>query len=121
MLFGLSSCQGDETISGYSATGVTWVLESLNGVAFTASANLTFPGEGEIAGKAPCNAYFGAQTAPYPWFALEDFGSTKMACADMDQESAYFTALAAMTIAEVAGSTLILTNDDGGEMVFKGD
>lgn len=121
MIFGLTSCQGDETISGYSPANVTWNLESLNGAAFTASANLAFPNEGEIAGKAPCNAYFGKQTAPYPWFALEGLGSTKMACADLEQESAYFTAFAAMTIAEVAGDTLILTNEVGGEMVFRAD
>lgn len=119
MLLGLTFCQGDETISGYSAPNITWALESLDGKTFAEEASIGFPEEGKIEGNAPCNTFFGSQTAPYPWFKAEGIGATRMACASMAQETAFFAALGNMTIAEVSGDTLILTNDDGGEMVFR--
>ena len=119
MLLGLGFCQGDETISAYSPEGVTWNLASIDGVAFDSNATITFPKEGEIAGKAPCNSYFGKQSAPYPWFGLKDIGATRMACPDLEQENLFFAALNEMTISEVVGTTMILTNETGGEMVFE--
>ncbi|MCI2399718.1 META domain-containing protein [Aliiroseovarius subalbicans] len=118
-LAALASCEGDETISGYSDTKVTWVLEELDGVPFTARATITFPEEGKIAGEAPCNRYFGAQTAPYPWFDVDGVGATRMACPDLDAEGRFFAALERVTLAEVAGNTLILSTEDRVEMVFK--
>lgn len=121
LLIGLSFCQGDETVSGYSANDVTWELEDLHGDNFQGDATIVFPEEGKVTGKAPCNNYFATQTAPYPWFTLEDIGVTRMMCDDMDLEATFFTALNEMTIVEVVGDTLILTNDKGGEMVFRAD
>ena len=114
----LSACK-DETISGYAPNDAVWRLGTLNGVAFDARATLSFPETGRIAGHAPCNTYFGSQTAPYPWFAVEGLGSTKRACPDLNAESAYFEALAKMTLSEVSGGTLILSNAVGDQMVFK--
>ncbi|EPX76941.1 META domain-containing protein [Litoreibacter arenae] len=114
----LASCT-DETISGYAADGAVWQLETLNGKPFTARATLTFPEEGKIAGQAPCNSYFGQQTAPYPWFAVDALGSTKRACPDLKAENDFFATLGEMTLSEAAGTTLILSNDAGDEMVFK--
>lgn len=118
LIFALSACQADETLSGYGAAGVTWRLTSLDGAAFSARATLEFPEPGKISGAAPCNRYFGAQTAPYPWFKIEGLGRTKRACPELAQESAYFSALSEMTLSEVTGATLILSNDAGREMLF---
>jgi heat shock protein HslJ len=41
-----------------------------------------------------------------------------MACPDLAAESQYLTALGEMTLAEVSGPTLILSNDAGRSMVF---
>lgn len=114
----LSACYGDETISGYADPGAVWVLTELDGADFSERATLTFPEEGKVAGDAPCNRYFGEQTAPYPWISIERIGATKRACPALSEESAFFDALCQMTLAEVAGGTLILSNETGGEMVF---
>ena len=117
-LAGLLTCAGDETLSGYGATDAVWVLQELDNAPFTAHATLIFPEEGALKGDAPCNTYTGAQTAPYPWFAAENITSTRRACPDLTAETTYFTAIAEMTLAEVSGDTLILSNDAGRMMVF---
>lgn len=109
----------DETVSGYAGTKTTWLLQSINDAPFPARATLTFPEEGRIAGQAPCNRYFAAQTVPYPWFEIGPIGSTKRACPDLDAEAKFFQAMSTMTLAEVAGDTLILSTQEGGQMVFK--
>ncbi|MGX0974903.1 heat shock protein HslJ [Roseovarius sp. MBR-51] len=108
----------DETVTGYGGAEAVWHLESLDGAAFAAKATLTFPAEGEFAGAAPCNGYSGRQTAPYPWFSAENVVATKRACSEMAAEALYFTALGEMTLVEVLGDVLILSNDAGREMVF---
>ncbi|WP_416513837.1 META domain-containing protein [Aliiroseovarius sp. YM-037] len=115
----LAACYGDETISGYADPEAVWVLAELNGTTFSERATLAFPEEGKIAGEAPCNRYFGEQTAPYPWISIERIGATKRACSAMSEEIAFLNALGQMTLAEVAGGTLILSNEAGGEMVFR--
>ena len=42
-----------------------------------------------------------------------------MACDSLSAETVFFTALGDMTLAEVVGDTLILSNDKGREMVFQ--
>ena len=60
-------------------------------------------------------------TTPYPWFGATQVASTKMACPDLAAETKFFEALAAMTLSEVLGGVMILSNDKGREMVFKAD
>jgi len=48
-------------------------------------------------------------------------GATKMACPDLAAENLFFAALAEMTLSEVLGDTLLLSNDKGREMVFKAE
>ena len=114
----LTACTGDETLHAYGAGGAEWRLTELDGAPFAARATLEFPEPGRIAGQAPCNRFFGAQTAPYPWFSVQRVGATMMACPDLEQEHRYLTALEAMTLSEVAGDVLILSNEAGFEMVF---
>lgn len=114
----LTACSADESIAAYGASGKVWTLVELDGAPFAATATLTFPEPGQIAGRAPCNQFFGSQTAPYPWFETGPLGSTMMACPDLAAESQYLTALSEMTLSEVSGPTLILSNDAGRSMVF---
>ncbi len=116
MLFG---CNADETLSAYGAAEREWRLTNLNDAPFNAQVILTFPEPGKIAGRAPCNSFSAAQTAPYPWFEVGAIASTKRACADLDLEQEFFTALKSMTISEVSGDTLILSNDAKERLVFK--
>lgn len=114
----LTACKYDESISGYTDTDATWTLVELDGKPFTAHATIEFPSKGEVAGQAPCNTYSGTQTVPLPWFKLGPIISTEMACADLATEQQFFAALSEMTLAETLGNTMILTSDDGREMVF---
>ena len=119
LLFGLAACYGDETISGYADRDATYRLEELDGAPFDADATIAFPEQGRIAGAGPCNAYSAAQTAPYPWFDVQGIAATKRACAALDAETRFFAALAAMSLAEVQGDILILSDDSGRDMVFR--
>ncbi len=114
----LTACKYDESISGYTDTGATWTLVELDGKPFAARATIAFPSKGKVTGQAPCNTYASTQTAPLPWFKLGPIMSTKMACADLAAEQRFFAALGEMTLAETLADTMILTSDDGREMVF---
>lgn len=109
----------DETVTGHGGADEIWQLQSLDGVAFKARATLRFPQEGELTGTTPCNSYAGQQTAPYPWFSAQAVTVTTRACADQEAEGRYLRALAEMTLVEVVGDILILTNTAGREMVFR--
>lgn len=115
----LMACQPDETISGYAPQDAEYQLTELDGAAFGALATITFPEKGRVAGQGPCNRYSAAQTEIYPWFNLGPIAAMRMACPDLGTEAAFFEALSAMTLAEVAGNTLILSTPDGREMVFR--
>jgi len=117
----LTACLKDESVSGFVDSSAVYRLEEVDGQVFGAMATLTFPEFGMLQGQAPCNAYSAQQTVPYPWFRAEALVSTKRACPDMATETAFFSGLQAMTLVEVNGSVLILSNDDGAEMVFRAD
>ncbi|PCH66451.1 MAG: META domain-containing protein [Rhodobacteraceae bacterium] len=118
-LTALSGCWNDESVGAYGAANRIWVLSELDGAPFVQRATLTFPDSGTIAGKAPCNSYSGAMTAPYPWFEAKNLAVTRMACPDLAAESQFLSALSDMNLSEVAGNILILSTDSGREMVFK--
>lgn len=118
-LFGLGQCGNDETVAGYGGADRIWQLTEIDGTAFDATATVTFPESGKIAGKAACNSYSGKMDAPYPWFETGPLAATRMACPELASETTFLTALGEMSQSEVSGDTLILTNESGREMVFK--
>lgn len=105
-------------MSGHGGATATWVLRSIDGAPFSARATLSFPEEGRIAGEAPCNRYTARQTAPYPWFRAEAIATTDRACPDLAAETRFLHALSKMTLVEVVGPVLILSTEEGREMVF---
>ncbi|KZY51938.1 META domain-containing protein [Sulfitobacter sp. KE29] len=118
-LSALPQCQGDETVRAYGAGDKTWHLVKLDGKPFDARATLTFPETGKIAGLAPCNAYSAAMTVPYPWFDTGHIAVTRRACPDLAGETAFLDALTEVTISDVLGDTMILSDDSGERLVFK--
>lgn len=118
LLLALAACT-DETISGYADPDAVYRLTEIDGAPYKANATISFPKAGTARGEAPCNAWFASQSAPYPWLELGPIAATRRACPDLDAEQAYFEALAAVTLAEVQGPVLILSNDAGREMVFR--
>ncbi len=114
----ITACRDDETVGAYGGAGQEWYLVEIDGHRFDAKATVTFPEPGKIAGHAPCNSYSGAMTAPYPWFETGPLVVTKMACEYLDSESRFFAALGDMSLSEVSGKAMILSNDKGREMLF---
>jgi heat shock protein HslJ len=114
----MTACKADETISGYVPSNAVWELVDMNGVAPKSTVTLTFPEKGKIAGRAPCNRYFGTQTKPLPWFGTGPIASTKMACPNLDEETQYFQTLEKSTLAEIIDTTLILSDGTGPLLTF---
>ena len=114
------SCS-DETVSGYADPDAIYQLVEVAGTAFEARATITFPEEGRIAGDAPCNAWNATQSVPYPWFEVGPIAVTRRACPELEAEQVFLTTLAEMTLVEVQGPVLILSDDDGREMVFQAE
>jgi heat shock protein HslJ len=119
--FLLSTCGKDESIAGFVEPDAVYTLTVLNDAPFPAQATIIFDRDGNVTGTGPCNSFRTRQTVPYPWFEIEPIASTRRACADLPYETAYFAALSEMRFAEVAGDVLILSNDDGAEMVFQAE
>lgn len=115
----LTACVGDETISGYADTNAVYNLIEVNGAPPAAPSTIAFPEKGRVVGSGPCNRYFANQSQPYPWFELGPIGSTRRGCAALEAEAAFFAALARMTLAEVTQTVLILTNQNGEQLVFE--
>ncbi|MFO7920738.1 META domain-containing protein [Rhodobacteraceae bacterium W635] len=113
----LSACLQDETLSGYG-DGL-WALTQQDGAPVTADITLDLRETGQISGAAPCNGYSAAQTAPYPWVEVGPITATRRACPDLTAEQAYFDLLSRMTLAEVSGPALILSNDSGETLTFR--
>lgn len=113
----LSACFKDETVTGYGGDRL-WQLSELDGTPFTARATIRFDKDGKVSGQAACNRYFTQQSAPYPWVEFGPIGSTKMACPDLEDETTYLGALAEMSLVEISGDVMILSNDAGRKMVF---
>lgn len=117
----IASYFADETITGYGGADAVWRLTELDGAPFTASATLEFGEDGAVFGQAPCNRFTALQSVPYPWIEIGPIAATKMACPDLAAEGDFFGALEAMTLVEVSGPVMILSNDDRREMVFRAD
>lgn len=109
----------DETISGFVDTAATYTLTSIDGAAFDAPATIIFQGQGDTSGQGPCNTWSAEQRVPYPWFELGPIAATKRACDALEAEAQFFQALREMSLAEVSGTVLILSNDEGREMIFE--
>jgi heat shock protein HslJ len=120
-LFLLAGCVGDESVANYGASGKIWVLNEINGAPFNARATLVFDDGGNLSGQAPCNSFSTEQTAPYPWFGIGPVRATKRACPELADEAAFFAALQSMTLSEVSGPVLVLSNDAKESMVFKAE
>ncbi|PSL17870.1 META domain-containing protein [Shimia abyssi] len=115
-LLPLAACLRDETVTQYGGADYDWTLQQVDGVPTNVRLTLQLQPGGTVQGTGPCNAFAAQQTAPYPWFVLEAFSTTEMACTP--DEATVFADLQAMSLVEVSGDRLILSTDDGREMVF---
>ncbi|HHL20009.1 MAG TPA: META domain-containing protein [Aliiroseovarius sp.] len=115
----LAACQQDESIAAFLPEGSTWQLAELAGTPFAGRAEISFGPHGTVRGRAPCNSFRASQTAPYPWVEITDLVTARTTCGQIGQERAFLSALGQAAFAEVAGEVLILTSEEGREMVFR--
>ena len=100
--------------------GVDWHLVGLEGQAVDWDASLRFDGD-KVAGKAPCNRWFGSNTGTLPALDISGIGATRMACPDLAAESVYFESLQAMQRVELDQGHLFLIGAEGRIMEFATD
>lgn len=75
---------------------------------------VAFKAEGEVVGHGGCNRFFGSyQTDGGSSLSFGPLASTKMACADLDQEYAFLQALQSTRSIEATHIRLILKGEDG--------
>ncbi|AVO38408.1 META domain-containing protein [Pukyongiella litopenaei] len=116
-LLALAGCLRDETVAGYGAADRDWRLAEMDGTDFAGTATLRFPTRGRIAGLAPCGPWQGRMVTPYPWFELDAVQTASPGCGT----DIVLAALAEMSLSEVSGPVLILSNGAGRMMVFRSD
>ena len=100
-----------------------WRLSVIDGKPFTAVATIDLSKPGQLAGKGPCNRYFGSYEGKLPEFRPKGVASTRMACPEMEAEHLFFTALGGVTYAEVVKAegkpeVLILSGEKGSYLEF---
>jgi heat shock protein HslJ len=105
-------------------SGSSWKLASCsNGTGGVVSVlentyvNITFDENGNLAGLAGCNSYWGTYTTEGDKLSIGSVGSTELSCAEpagiMEQEEAYLKALQDAATFKIKGDTLELRSGDG--------
>lgn len=101
--------------------GTSWVLESMGDqqAADDTSATLQFSEDGEVSGSGGCNNYSGEFTTDGETLKVGELAVTLMACEGPvgDQESAFHNALAQARHFTVDEDTLMLSDEDGRELL----
>lgn len=95
-----------------------WQLRVLDGADYTAAAILQLHPDGRLSGRAPCNSFASMVTIEGIRFRIGPIRATRMACPDLREEQAFFSALAEMTTIQTDGDTLSLSNAKERYMVF---
>lgn len=113
----LAACVTSPAMSEGEIEGVDWHLVGLEGQAVDWNASLRFEGDA-VTGKAPCNSFGGRNAAALPGISLGALRATRMACPELQQEGAFFEALAAMQRAELDQGHLYLIGPEGRIMEF---
>ncbi len=92
-----------------------WVLQDYGDCKVT----IEFADDGSLSGQGPCNTYRATHEISYPDIKIGPTLSTRMACADMDEEFAYFEQLAKVDQLRLTQNSLVLIQSDGAELNFK--
>jgi len=114
-------CVSDQNSSGRSAkdaelTGTFWLLKRIGDadvvrVEGLEAPHMTLTGD-EARGFAGCNRFFGGYQQRAQTLEFGPLGSTRMACDQLDQETAFLSRLGTVTY-RIRGNTLKLLDDTG--------
>jgi heat shock protein HslJ len=96
----------------------TWALVSIAGETYAAQAEIDLTVPGRISGQAPCNNFSGRWAGDWPVVGFGPFRSTKRACEALALEHRFLAMLRGMTRAEMRMGGLVLSDENGVEMVF---
>jgi heat shock protein HslJ len=99
------------------ATGINNGVGGVESVAATPAVTATFGEDGTVTGNGGCNNFNGTYEVDGTSISFGPIASTKMACDVLEQESAFFAALAASTTYAINGETLELRDADGALQV----
>lgn len=117
---GLSACAPTETVTQYGGSAYDWKLAEIDGSAVNYNAQLAFETDGTVHGEGPCNGFSGQQSKSYPWVEIQIDFVEELYCSGIDNEEVFLTALTEMTLIEVSGPNMVMSNDAGRQMVFSG-
>ena len=92
-----------------------WVLQDYGDGKVT----IEFGEDGTLSGQGPCNTYRATHEIGYPDIKIGPLLSTRMMCANSDQEFAYFEQMANVSRIRLAQGSLVLIQGDGAELNFK--
>lgn len=119
-MLGMVACDPSETVTKYGGMDYDWQLSEVDGAPVDYSAAVAFGPHGSVNGMGPCNGFSGSQNKPYPWIAIQIHFVEELYCSGIDNEEAFLASLMEMTVVEVSGDSLVMSNDAGREMAFKG-
>lgn len=124
-LLSIAACDRDESLAGYVETGRSYALIEQDARRATVRATLQFR-QGRVHVDAPCSQWHAEISAPYPWWEMADVQfpqtwATPAACELAEEDRNFMQLLERMTLSEVSGNILILSNTDGERMVFQAD
>jgi heat shock protein HslJ len=96
-------------------SGTAWWVEDIagQGVIDASHTTIEFDGAGKITGDAGCNLYFGSVEVTDTSIKVGQLGSTRKMCPEalMNQETAFFKAIDAVTSWELADTDLLHLRD----------
>lgn len=119
-ILGVAACDPSDTVTKHGGMAYDWQLTEVDGTPVDYSATIAFGPHGSVNGSGPCNGFSATQSKPYPWIAIQIEFVEELYCSDIDEEEAYLGSLMEMTLVEVSGDSLVMSNDSGREMAFKG-
>ena len=110
--------RGTDILPAVTLDGTSWTLVQILGEDLIAKTEITLAfEEGQVAGAAGCNRYFGAASVDGDKLSIGPVGSTEMFCVDpegvMDQETSYLKSLAVVAGYRFEAGKLILLDQTG--------
>jgi heat shock protein HslJ len=108
-MVGPTALMADGTPVPAKGVPMAWTLNSVDGEQVTYKVTLDNSTDGRIAGRAPCNTYFGRFDVADGKVTVGPIASTRMACAEMASETAYLQMLQAVDQIEQSPGQLVLS------------
>ncbi|MBP7001973.1 META domain-containing protein [Amaricoccus sp.] len=105
--------------AGWILPGSEWRLVELNGKPYPARLTATLTEDGRIVGQGPCNRFTAGYEGRWPDLTFQPMATTRMACPDLEAETAAFAALAAVTHGDNGPEGLILTGPGDVRLRFE--